>query len=181
MPFKLCIIGAGSVGFTRKLCSDILSVPEFEGIEIAAGAAVRLGEGDVVFQVESPGRYRAIPVVVEPTRDGLIAVQGLPANAEIVVEGAYFLKAAIELAGSEPPPDEAWIAAVLATQSVAAQRGGNVVAGAETGPWQIAGAWKDPAGRTRTVTGAELADWIGARAGAGRMAPRGFPQDNRFG
>ena len=35
MPFKLCIIGAGSVGFTRKLCSDILSVPEFEGIEIA--------------------------------------------------------------------------------------------------------------------------------------------------
>ncbi|MDZ4087757.1 MAG: alpha-glucosidase/alpha-galactosidase [Tabrizicola sp.] len=35
MPFKLCIIGAGSVGFTRKLCSDILKVPEFEGIEIA--------------------------------------------------------------------------------------------------------------------------------------------------
>jgi alpha-galactosidase len=35
MPFKLCIIGAGSVGFTRKLCSDILSVPEFEEIEIA--------------------------------------------------------------------------------------------------------------------------------------------------
>jgi topoisomerase-4 subunit A len=41
--------------------------------------------------------------------------------------------------------------------------------------------WKDPAGRTRTVGAAELDDWIGARAGAGRMAPRGFPQDNRFG
>jgi len=41
-------------------------------------------------------------------------------------------------------------------------------------------AWKDPAGRTRTVTAAELADWIGARASAGRMAPRGFPQSNRF-
>jgi topoisomerase-4 subunit A len=38
--------------------------------------------------------------------------------------------------------------------------------------------WKDPAGRTRTVT--DLADWMGARAGAGRMAPRGFPQGNRF-
>ena len=25
-----------------------------------------------------------------------------------------------------------------------------------------------------------LADWIGARASAGRMAPRGFPQSNRF-
>ncbi len=33
--FKICIIGAGSVGFTKKLCSDILKVPEFENIEIA--------------------------------------------------------------------------------------------------------------------------------------------------
>jgi topoisomerase IV subunit A len=38
--------------------------------------------------------------------------------------------------------------------------------------------WKDPAGRTRTVT--ELVDWTGARASAGRMAPRGFPANNRF-
>ena len=38
--------------------------------------------------------------------------------------------------------------------------------------------WLDPAGRTRTVT--ELDEWRGARASAGRMAPRGFPQDNRF-
>ena len=35
MSFKICIIGAGSVGFTKKLCSDILKVPEFAGIEIA--------------------------------------------------------------------------------------------------------------------------------------------------
>lgn len=33
--FKICIIGAGSVGFTKKLCSDILKVPEFANIEIA--------------------------------------------------------------------------------------------------------------------------------------------------
>src|SRR6056297_3421773 len=38
--------------------------------------------------------------------------------------------------------------------------------------------WLDPAGRTRTET--ELAEWIGKRAGTGRMAPRGFPRDNRF-
>ena len=38
--------------------------------------------------------------------------------------------------------------------------------------------WKDPAGRTRTET--ELLDWMGKRASAGRMAPRGFPRDNRF-
>ncbi len=41
--------------------------------------------------------------------------------------------------------------------------------------------WKDPAGRTRTVAAAELAEWLGARASAGRMAPRGFPRDLRFG
>ncbi len=39
--------------------------------------------------------------------------------------------------------------------------------------------WLDPAGRTRTET--DLGEWIGKRAGAGRMAPRGFPRDNRFG
>ena len=38
--------------------------------------------------------------------------------------------------------------------------------------------WQDPAGRTRTET--ELAEWAGKRASAGRMAPRGFPRDNRF-
>ncbi|WP_397543642.1 DNA topoisomerase (ATP-hydrolyzing) [Roseovarius salis] len=38
--------------------------------------------------------------------------------------------------------------------------------------------WKDPAGRTRTET--DLAEWMGKRATAGRMAPRGFPRDNRF-
>jgi topoisomerase-4 subunit A len=38
--------------------------------------------------------------------------------------------------------------------------------------------WKDPAGRTRHEV--QLSEWLGKRAGAGRMAPRGFPRDNRF-
>ncbi|MEL7177382.1 MAG: DNA topoisomerase IV subunit A [Pseudomonadota bacterium] len=38
--------------------------------------------------------------------------------------------------------------------------------------------WLDPAGRTRTETA--LAEWTGKRASAGRMAPRGFPRDNKF-
>jgi len=40
--------------------------------------------------------------------------------------------------------------------------------------------WKDPAGRNRVVEAVELAEWTGKRAGAGRMAPRGFPRDNCF-
>ena len=38
--------------------------------------------------------------------------------------------------------------------------------------------WHDPAGRTRTQS--DLAEWLGKRATSGRMAPRGFPRDNRF-
>jgi len=38
--------------------------------------------------------------------------------------------------------------------------------------------WLDPAGRTRTEVGLE--EWTGKRASAGRMAPRGFPRDNKF-
>jgi topoisomerase-4 subunit A len=38
--------------------------------------------------------------------------------------------------------------------------------------------WLDPAGRTRTET--DLSEWQGKRAGTGRMAPRGFPRDNKF-
>ena len=38
--------------------------------------------------------------------------------------------------------------------------------------------WQDPAGRTRHET--DLTEWLGKRASAGRMAPRGFPRDNRF-
>lgn len=35
MRFKIAIIGAGSIEFTKKLCQDILKVAEFETIEIA--------------------------------------------------------------------------------------------------------------------------------------------------
>ncbi|MGE0213149.1 MAG: DNA topoisomerase IV subunit A [Parvibaculaceae bacterium] len=39
--------------------------------------------------------------------------------------------------------------------------------------------WVDSSGRTWTVT--DLADWVGARAQAGRLPPKGFPRNNRFG
>jgi topoisomerase-4 subunit A len=41
--------------------------------------------------------------------------------------------------------------------------------------------WLDPAGRTFTLPFAELRDWVGERAQAGRLAPRGFPKSNKFG
>ncbi|QYK41477.1 MAG: DNA topoisomerase IV subunit A [Paracoccaceae bacterium] len=39
-------------------------------------------------------------------------------------------------------------------------------------------AWKDPAGRSRTET--NLREWTAKRATPGKMAPRGFPRNNKF-
>ncbi len=41
--------------------------------------------------------------------------------------------------------------------------------------------WQDSAGRTFNVAKADLKDWIGARAEAGRLPPKGFPKNNKFG
>jgi topoisomerase-4 subunit A len=41
--------------------------------------------------------------------------------------------------------------------------------------------WLDAAGRTFTVQMSELGDWVGQRAQAGRVAPKGFPRSNQFG
>ncbi len=41
--------------------------------------------------------------------------------------------------------------------------------------------WLDSAGRTFVVDKRELKDWIGNRADAGRLPPRGFPKNNKFG
>jgi topoisomerase IV subunit A len=41
--------------------------------------------------------------------------------------------------------------------------------------------WIDAAGRSFTLPMKELADWRGDRAAAGRIAPKGFPKNNKFG
>ena len=41
--------------------------------------------------------------------------------------------------------------------------------------------WTNSAGRVFTLSLKELADWRGNRADAGRLAPKGFPKNNKFG
>jgi topoisomerase-4 subunit A len=41
--------------------------------------------------------------------------------------------------------------------------------------------WADAAGRNFTLTKAEMKEWVGLRAQAGRTVPKGFPRSNRFG
>ncbi|MDO8359119.1 MAG: DNA topoisomerase IV subunit A [Devosia sp.] len=40
--------------------------------------------------------------------------------------------------------------------------------------------WTDSSGRTFTKSMAELRDWVGERAQAGRQPPQGFPRNNKF-
>jgi topoisomerase IV subunit A len=40
--------------------------------------------------------------------------------------------------------------------------------------------WADSAGRNYVRAGPELAEWVGARASAGRMVPKGFPRTGKF-
>jgi topoisomerase-4 subunit A len=41
--------------------------------------------------------------------------------------------------------------------------------------------WLDAAGRTFTLSHADLKEWHGQRAQAGQLAPKGFPRSNKFG
>jgi topoisomerase IV subunit A len=41
--------------------------------------------------------------------------------------------------------------------------------------------WRDTSGRTWTVAQSELTEWIGHRGEAGRLPPKSFPKNNRFG
>jgi len=41
--------------------------------------------------------------------------------------------------------------------------------------------WRDTSGRTWTVAQADLLEWLGHRAEAGRLPPKGFPKSNTFG
>jgi topoisomerase-4 subunit A len=45
--------------------------------------------------------------------------------------------------------------------------------------WKSGLNWLDSSGRSWTVT--DLAEWVGERAQAGRLPPKGFPKNNKFG
>lgn len=62
--------------------------------------AVQFFEGrDVVLVEVAEGRYRPVPVSVLPVGEGQIAVEGIEAGTRVVVEGAYFIRAALEQGG----------------------------------------------------------------------------------
>ena len=94
-PFKIAIIGAGSVGFTKKLVSDILKVPEFAGIEIAL-TDINAHNLDMIAQI--------IRRIVE--------VNGLPAKVTATTDrrealaGARYVMNCVRIGGLEAFADD---------------------------------------------------------------------------
>ncbi|MBU1174717.1 MAG: alpha-glucosidase/alpha-galactosidase [Alphaproteobacteria bacterium] len=88
--FKIAIVGAGSVEFTRKLVSDLLKVPEFAGIEIALT--------DI--------NQRNLDMVATILRR-IVEVNGLPAtvtattNRRKAFEGARYVMSVVRVGGLE--------------------------------------------------------------------------------
>src|SRR5450756_605723 len=69
MSFKVAVIGAGSVGFTREIIRDLLSVPEFYSIELAF---TDINEKNLEMAVQLVQRdidYNSIPIKIQATTD----------------------------------------------------------------------------------------------------------------
>ncbi len=90
MSFKVAIIGAGSVGFTKKLVSDLFKVPEFADIEIALT--------DI-----NPHNLDMIRQIIEK----IVAVNNLPAKVTATtdrrqaLEGARYIMSCVRVGGLE--------------------------------------------------------------------------------
>ena len=75
-PFKVAIIGAGSVGFTKTLISDLLKVPEFAGIEIAL-TDINPHNLDMIAQIiRKIVEVNKLPATVTATTDRRAAISG---------------------------------------------------------------------------------------------------------
>ncbi len=76
MSFKIAIIGAGSVGFTKKLVSDLLKVPEFAGVEFAL-TDINAHNLDMIAQnIRRIVEVNGLPARVTATTDRHRALEG---------------------------------------------------------------------------------------------------------
>ena len=74
--FKIAVVGAGSVEFTRKLISDILKVPEFAGIEIALTDISQRNLDMIARIIRRIVEVNELPATVTATTDRRKAFEG---------------------------------------------------------------------------------------------------------
>ncbi|RME59839.1 MAG: alpha-glucosidase/alpha-galactosidase, partial [Caldilineae bacterium] len=69
MPLKIAMIGAGSIGFTRKLMHDILAVPELADTHFAFMDISERNLGMVTQLAERDIQANGLPATITPTTD----------------------------------------------------------------------------------------------------------------
>jgi alpha-galactosidase len=75
-PFKVAIIGAGSVGFTKTLISDLLKVPEFEAVEFALTDINQHNLDMIAGIIRKIVEVNKLPATVTATTDRRAAISG---------------------------------------------------------------------------------------------------------
>ena len=75
-PFKVAIIGAGSVGFTKTLISDLLKVPEFEAVEFALTDINQHNLDMIAEIIRKLVEVNRLPAKVTATTDRRAAIDG---------------------------------------------------------------------------------------------------------
>ncbi len=78
---------------------ELLSASQERGVVLPAEAVQNFDGHPTVFIQGDGGEFRSVAVHVEFTADGRAQVQGLEAGSRAVVEGAYFLRSALEQGG----------------------------------------------------------------------------------
>ena len=73
-PLKIAIVGAGSVGFTRRLVRDFLSVPEFQAIKFAFQDISEPNLEMITMLCQKDIEANDVPATIEPTTDRKIAL-----------------------------------------------------------------------------------------------------------
>ncbi len=154
-----------------------------EGADVAAIFVHRPGAKRLVVSTEGRGFVAPEDEMIAGTRKGkaLLSVD-MPAEARLIVpvEGDH-----VAIIGENRkllvfPLDQ--VPEMARGKGVRLQRykdGG--VADARAFAMKEGLGWTDAAGRNFTVSKADLREWVGNRAEAGRLPPKGFPKSNRFG
>ncbi|MCY3572819.1 MAG: alpha-glucosidase/alpha-galactosidase [Chloroflexi bacterium] len=81
MPLKIAMIGAGSVGFTRRLMTDLLAVPEFAATHFALMDISERNLGMVTQLCQRDIAANDLPATLQPTLDQREAI----ADADYVI------------------------------------------------------------------------------------------------
>ncbi len=92
---KIAIIGAGSIGFTRRLFADIMSVPELQDVEVALTDIDETGLANIAELLRHTVAASKLPTRITATTDRRRAI-----------EGARYIMSCVRVGGLEAYADD---------------------------------------------------------------------------